>query len=91
MLAFGRGHGARIRRSRSSIGNLALQLPGGALLTGSTQLELTVPAYEVPGVHDAFSLDVDITAFLQHEAVAESLVNRLRHMNTSDSRSRLHP
>jgi hypothetical protein len=30
-------------------------------------------------MHDAFALDLDVAAFLEHEAIAESLVNRLRH------------
>jgi hypothetical protein len=53
-------------------------------LASSGPLALTVTADQVPGVHDAFSFDVDITAFLEHEAIAESFVNRLWHLNTSD-------
>jgi hypothetical protein len=41
-------------------------------------------------MHDAFALDLDVAAFLEHEAIAESLVNRLRHLNASDSHGGLH-
>jgi hypothetical protein len=37
-------------------------------------------------MHDALALDVDVATFLEHEAIAESLVNRLRHLNASDTR-----
>ncbi len=42
-------------------------------------------------MHDAFTFHVDLTAFLEHKAIAESLVNRLRHLDTSDSHGGLHP
>ena len=39
----------------------------------------------------SFAFDVDITAFLEHEAIIESLVNRLGHLNTSYISRRFHP
>ena len=79
------------RLARSGVQALSTLPGGGALLTRGVQLALTVSADQVPGVHDAFSFDVDITAFLEHEAIAESLVNRLWHLNTSDSSRGFHP
>jgi hypothetical protein len=41
-------------------------------------------------MHDAFALDVDVATFLEDKVIAESLVNRLRHLNASDSYGGLH-
>src|SRR3984957_4369082 len=42
-------------------------------------------------MHDAFALHLDVAAFLEYEATAESFVSRLRHLNASDGHSGLHP
>jgi hypothetical protein len=42
---------------------------GGDFSTGSAKLALTVSAEQTAGMHDAFSFDVDITAFLEDKAV----------------------
>src|ERR1700730_2390538 len=41
-------------------------------------------------MHDALALYLDVATFLEHEAIAESLINRLRHLNASDSHGGLH-
>ena len=49
----------------------------------------TVSAEQIPGMHDAFALHLDVAAFLEYEATAESFVSRLRHLNASNGHSGL--
>ena len=41
------------------------------------------PAGQVPGVHDAFALDLDVAALFEQEAVLEPFVDVLRDLNVA--------
>ena len=46
---------------------------------------------QVPGVHDALALDVDVAALLEQERVIEALIDVLRHLNSTLDVRGLHP
>ncbi len=45
---------------------------------------------QVPGVHEALALDLHIAAFLEHERVADPVIDVLRHLNSAGDVGGLH-
>src|SRR5262249_29140928 len=62
-----------------------------ALFDGASNcLDVAAPD-QIPGVHDALALDVDLAALLEHEIVVEAFVDVVGHLNSTLDIRGFHP
>src|SRR6202022_2551051 len=64
---------------------------GSAKFDGRSYGVVVAAPDQIPGVHDALALDVDLAALLQQERVVEAFIDVVGHLNSTLDIGGLHP